>query len=433
MEDSMRNDASLVPVTGKALPPAVAASAAQAKAEIEAAYTIAAQFRRDYDDVRTKVLATCKRPSFANDKSALYRRPVGGKQTVEGPGIRLAEELARNMGNIRTVATLVYEDADTQVYNISATDLETNASFGRTVTVSKSIERRDVRQGQEIVGQRATSQGEIVYIVRPTPEEVTTKANAAISKGFRNEVLRCIPQDIVSEAIETIKETRQKHVTDDPEKAKKDIADAFAGLNVQPSHLKQYLGCALGQASPAQLVDLRALYGAIRDGETTWKEVLEAQVGAEKSKREEGVLDLEDLEAPKDEAEKPKRRRGRPRKQKAAQPDAEVGEGAAPPDPDTSPIKDDEIPQEEEAPKPAEKPEVELTLVPKTQREWFEDLCQMYTTGDGCTVALDTTDKTHNTWGCDCGVFKRDAQCKHTEAARIDFHKRLAEQEATST
>jgi hypothetical protein len=41
------------------------------------------------------------------------------------------------------------------------------------------------------------------------------------------------------------------------------------------ANLKAYLGHGIEQCSPAQLVELRGIYGAIRDGEATWKTVME--------------------------------------------------------------------------------------------------------------------------------------------------------------
>ena len=56
---------------------AASASAAQAKAEIEAAYVIALQRPRSEANARDKILAACRRPAFA--KNAWYAKPCGGR------------------------------------------------------------------------------------------------------------------------------------------------------------------------------------------------------------------------------------------------------------------------------------------------------------------------------------------------------------------
>jgi hypothetical protein len=44
---------------------------------------------------------------------------------------------------------------------------------------------------------------------------------------------------------------------------------------VKAEDLVKYLGHQLDTCSPTELVDLRGMYGAIRDGEATWKQVME--------------------------------------------------------------------------------------------------------------------------------------------------------------
>jgi len=276
---------------GIVIAPAVAAAAANAKAEIEAAYTIAVMRPRDIDDVRERILKTCRRPSFAADTSAVYRKPVGGGTTVEGAGIRLAEEFARQMGNMRINTTLTHEDDETVGYDNRVTDLETNTSFNKAVMVHKVIERRKVRQGQTVVGQRETSKGDIVYLVRPSAEETVTKADALGSKAVRVCILRLVPQDIVEEAIATVKSTRMSSAANDPDGEARKVTAAFALLNILPKDLEQFLGCKVSQASPAQIADLRGVYGAVKDGEASWQEVIAAKNGNPNAP-EEGTLDM---------------------------------------------------------------------------------------------------------------------------------------------
>src|SRR5690242_15706526 len=84
------------------------AAAAQAKALVEARYTVAIRFPRNEDEVRQKLLKECRRPSFA--AVAIYRKPIG--QGIEGPSIRFAETAMRLMKNITVETMTVYDDRE---------------------------------------------------------------------------------------------------------------------------------------------------------------------------------------------------------------------------------------------------------------------------------------------------------------------------------
>lgn len=276
--------------------PAVAGAMAAAKAEIEAAYAIAVHRPRNLMDARQRIMGACSRPQFAGNPSAVYRRPVGGGQWVEGPGIRLAEEFARSMGNIRAMSEVRRDDDEALEVMVWATDLETNTTFSQPVSMKRTLERRTTRDGQVVVGQRETSKGDVVYIVKATDEEMSLKALAGVSKALRNCIIRLTPQDIIEDAVELIKKIRREQIDKDPLAAGKKLADAFGELGVKPSDLEAYLGRPLGNASTAQLDELRSVYAAIRDDVTTWAAVIENKGQT----REKGTLKPDDLSPPKE-------------------------------------------------------------------------------------------------------------------------------------
>ena len=123
------------------------------------------------------------------------------------------------------------------------------------------------------------TEGEVVYLVRATEDDFQNKQNAAISKVIRNFGLRLIPGDILDECRATIERIKADRAAKDPEAEKKRVLDAFAAIGVGADRLKQYLGHPLEELSPAELVDLRELYEAIRDGETTWAALMEERLG----------------------------------------------------------------------------------------------------------------------------------------------------------
>ncbi|HMA18780.1 MAG TPA: hypothetical protein VKS03_10105, partial [Thermoanaerobaculia bacterium] len=98
-----------------------------------------------------------------------------------------------------------------------------------------------------------------------------------VSKAIRNNGLRVVPGDLQAEAELLIQKTLRDRAAKDPDAERHALTDAFASLGIQPSDLKAYLEHDLGQTTPQELADLRALYVALKEGETTWRAVLEAR------------------------------------------------------------------------------------------------------------------------------------------------------------
>ena len=259
-------------VAGGMVDPSAFAAAEAARARIQAAYTIAIQQPRDELDCRAAILHACSRKSFAD--KAIYSKPVGGK-AIKGPSIRFAEHALRCWKNIDVQTCVVYEDDAVRRVSVRVVDLENNSSFGKDIQIKKTVERK--RAGdREVVGQRENSFGQPVFIVKATEDELLNKENAQISKVIRNEGLRLIPDDIVTEAMEHCSATIQKDTAADPDAALKKICDAFAEkLHVSPSMLAAYLKHPVGQCSPAEIENLRMVYSAIADGSATWADYMD--------------------------------------------------------------------------------------------------------------------------------------------------------------
>jgi hypothetical protein len=267
---------------------AASASAALAKATIEAKFTMAMHRPRNFMDARTSILDSCKRPAFA--ARAMYRKKQGKKKDdngrwvdniVEGLNIRFAEMAIQYWRNVDVTATTVWEDDERRVVRIMVTDLESNTSYSDEASLSKTVERSSVREGQEILTERLNASGEKVFIVRATEDELANKINSAKSKAIRNSGLRLIPQDIQEESISVIKATNSNG-GEDPKKASKSVCDAFAGIGVNPSEIEIYLGHSINTVCPSELGDLRAIYSTIRDGEAVWNDYRSADRVPEK-------------------------------------------------------------------------------------------------------------------------------------------------------
>lgn len=266
-------------VTSKPVPmllssdPAAIAAAETAKARISAAYMMAMQSPRNEMQARSRILDACKNPEFA--RSAEYHKPVG-KQKISGPSVRLAELAVREWGNILTETQVVYEDDNQRRIKFTAIDLETNATHSKEIVIPKTVERKS-SAGRDVLGERTNSYGNKVYIVRATEDEVQVREAAMISKTLRNEGLRLVRSDVISEAIEVARATIAGEYENDPAAFQKKVLDAFSTIGVKPKDIEAMLGHKIDQASQHEIQDLRGIYQSIRDGETTWAEVIAAK------------------------------------------------------------------------------------------------------------------------------------------------------------
>lgn len=259
------------------------ALAAQAKAAVEAGFIIAMRNRRDIDQVRTLLLKACERPAFA--RGAMYKKPVGKQYNdetgewenkyAEDLSIRFAEEAVRLMGNIRCDSSAIYDDPKKKIVRFTTVDMETNALWSKDVTIEKTTERSKLKKGQQSLGQRINSYGDVVFLVEATPDDVAKKEGAEASKSWRDQVLKLVPADIKEESRAAVRATNADKTAKDPEGERKRILDAFSDIGVQPLRLKEYLGHELDTLSPKEIESLRGIWAAINDGDTTWYAVMD--------------------------------------------------------------------------------------------------------------------------------------------------------------
>lgn len=246
------------------------AMSAQAIAQIQAQHAIARRFPRDPDRVRQLMLRECKRTGFA--EAAWYRKPIG--QGVEGFSIRFAEAAQRLSGNMQTDTIPLTDDADKRTLLVRTIDFETNATYVTSIVVTKTVERS--RPDGQVLSQRRNSRGGVTYVVRATDDDILNKQNALVSKAIRTNILRLIPGDVLDECKVEIRKTMNSDVTNDPDAARKKIVDAFDTIGVLADELSAYLNHPLAQASPAEIIELRAVYQSIHDSDATWPECLAA-------------------------------------------------------------------------------------------------------------------------------------------------------------
>jgi hypothetical protein len=247
--------------------------AAQAKALVSARYEIAIRQPRNLDLVRQKLLLECERPSFA--AVAIYRKPVG--KGIEGPSIRFAEAALQVMGNLAIETPAIYDDAEKRILRVIVADIETNVTHSKDVTVQKTVERRSVQDGDTVLRSRKNKEGHTVYIRLATDDEILNTENAIVSKALRTTGLRLIPGWLIDECMAVVRTTRARGDAENPDAAKNKLFDAFRAVGVTAEAVCEWLRHPADAIQPAEMEELRGIYTAIKDGDTTWIEVMDAR------------------------------------------------------------------------------------------------------------------------------------------------------------
>lgn len=245
---------------------------AQARAVIEARYMVAFAHPRDLDRTREKLLKDAKRPGFAD--AAIYHKPVG--KGIEGPSIRFAEAAILALGNITTETATIFDDPERRIVRVTVTDLESNVPYSQDVTISKTVERNFIKDGDSPLSTRTGSRGQTVYIMPATDDDILNKANALVSKAIRTLGLRLLPGDIQEEVLEQCRKTQRDRDAKDPDATRRQLFDAFGRLGVSVDQIKAYLGHDGKALSPKEQETLRNLFNSLKDGETTWREIMDA-------------------------------------------------------------------------------------------------------------------------------------------------------------
>lgn len=264
------------------------ALAAQAKAMVEARYVMAMRNPRNMRTVRDTVLSECARPSFANGKSTLYSRKIGG-QMIEGLGIRFVEMAVRAMSNILVETIMVFEDDTRELHRVTVTDLESNVTYPMDVRIDKTVERRYPADDGSYISYRKNSYGKLVYRVPAGEDDLHNKRGALISKATRTLGLRVLPGDLCDEAESIIRKTRQASIVNDPN-AVANIIRSFAELEITERDLAQFLQKQVKDATNEEVLLLRSIYSTVRDGEASWESYVQAEPAhGEPSRQPEAV------------------------------------------------------------------------------------------------------------------------------------------------
>lgn len=136
-----------IPVDDLPVPPstklsqATAVEQSRAVAEVQAAVIVAQQVPRHIDDARAQMRQSCELQGMA--ERAFYRFPRAG-QTVSGPSVYLARELARCWGNVQYGLTELRRDdvAGESEMQAWAWDVQTNTRSSSTFIVPHKRDKK---------------------------------------------------------------------------------------------------------------------------------------------------------------------------------------------------------------------------------------------------------------------------------------------------
>lgn len=223
---------------------AVAIASQHATAEVQGRMVVAKRFPRDAAAAYARVMQSCQRIGLA--ECAIYKFTKGG--TVEGPSIRLAEEMARQFGNIEYGLNELSRFQGGSEMEAFAWDLETNTRSSQRFTV------KHIRDTQG--GGKALSAERDIY-------EVTANMGA---RRMRARILAILPPELVDDAVAACKSTIKNGGGQPLEERIRKLTVAFAQVNVTARMLADRVEHPLDEITADELVDLRGVYQSIRDG-----------------------------------------------------------------------------------------------------------------------------------------------------------------------
>lgn len=215
------------------------------RASIDVQVSTAKKYPRSVDKSLKEALtlATLDEETAA---SMFYALPRSGK-TVEGPSARLAEVMAYSWGNLRADADIVAEDRTHITAMGTCFDLEKNVAI--RVRVKRRItDRHGKRYNEDMIG---------------------VTSNAAISIALRNAVFKVIPAAMVRKIYHEARKASIGQAGTMTQK-RQGLMDWYGKAGVEPQEIFDLLDVGgLDDIGEEDLITLRGLANAIKEGETT--------------------------------------------------------------------------------------------------------------------------------------------------------------------
>lgn len=214
----------------------------------QSALVIAQKFPRNELKAEQNILKACQRFDLADSAQYLFPR---GKTSVKGPTIRFAEMLARYWGNLKYGVREIEQAEGRSVVESFCYDLETNTEVTRTFVVSHKLQYKDGS-----------------FKTLTDPRDIYEMVANQGQRRCRACILEIIPSHIVETALDEVSRTLKKG---DKNISMADrvrtMVTAFSELGVTLEHIEKRLSHKLEECNEDELVDLRAIYRSIKDGE----------------------------------------------------------------------------------------------------------------------------------------------------------------------
>ena len=229
---------------------------ALSKAEIDLQIATAKTYPRSLKDFQAGALEMVCYSQETAEKMyyKLPRKTNEGKiKIIEGPSVRFAEIIGQNWRNCRIAARVVGADDRHVVSQGVFHDLETN------VAVSFEIKRR-------ITGKDGR---------RYNDDMITMTGAAAAGIAFRNAVLKGVPKMFWNSLYEKALEVAKPNDTEIASRRKAAL-ETFADVGVPEAAVLEVLGVkSVAKIGADELVTLRGIWNAIKEGSTTPAEAFE--------------------------------------------------------------------------------------------------------------------------------------------------------------
>lgn len=231
--------------------------------EVQAAMVIAKKFPRNEAESFNRIMQACKRKTLA--EQSMYEYPRGDTK-VTGPSIRLAEAMAQNWGNMDFgIIELEQKNGESQVMAY-AWDLETNTRQTKIFSVPHIQATKK--------GNRALTAPRDIY-------ELVANNGA---RRLRACILGVIPGDVVDAAISQCNATLMGQSKAPLADLVREAVALFSqDYGVTVAMLEKFIGCKSESFSMNDLVRLKKVYRALKDGMAKREDYFEIAPAADES------------------------------------------------------------------------------------------------------------------------------------------------------
>ena len=219
-----------------------------AKAEVDMQIATAKRYPRDIHKSRDEAmgLATLDEDTAT---SMYYALPRGGKRIL-GPSSRLAEVIVYSWGNIRAQA--IVTDIGEKFITALGTCLDLEKNVAAQVEVRRRITDRNGKRYDD--------------------DMIMVTGNAACSIAFRNAVFKVVPFALIKPIYDAAQETSVGKAKSMDER-RRGAVEWFGKLGISEERILKTIGRrSMDEVTPDDLVVLKGLSTAIKDGDTTIEE-----------------------------------------------------------------------------------------------------------------------------------------------------------------